>query len=121
MGGALPTVVRHELGLDDYGPTMTPVNDGASIIAVRSVQQIAEELEHLDDDERRELLAELRRHLTPTDSPAPDEVSGAETATPADAGPGAEDPPASAVHSGRLAIRRNRNRAELIRLGVIKP
>ena len=119
-GGALPTVVRHELGLDDYGPTLTPVNKEPMIVAVRSTAQLAAELGQLDDDARRELLDELRRHLAPTDSPTPDEAAGTETATPADAGPGAEDPP-TVGHSGRLAIRRNAMRAELIRLGVIKP
>lgn len=96
-GGELPTVVRHELGLSDYGPTPVPVNAAPMFVAVRSAAQLVAELGHLDDDARRELLEELRRHLT---SPTPDEAPGAETATSADAGPGAEDSH-QPVHSGR--------------------
>lgn len=94
-GQPLPKVTRLELGLSDYGPTPVPYYEGADIVAVRSVVQLVDQL---DDDERAELLAAL-------------------TATPADAGPGAEDSH-QMVHSGRLAIRRARLRADMIRLGI---
>lgn len=58
----LPTVVRHELGLSDYGPTPIPVNAGAEILAVRSAGDILDALDDLDDDERAALLDELARH-----------------------------------------------------------
>lgn len=115
--GALPTVVRHELGLDDYGPTATPVNSGAAIVAVRSAAQLAAELGRLGDDARRELLVELRRHLMPEDSPTPDEAPGADTATPTDVGPGAEDPH-QPVHSGRQSDIARRARVAMITRGM---
>lgn len=120
QGGSLPTVVRHELGLQDYGPTATPVNSGAEIVAVRSAAQIAAELEHLDPDERAALLEEMTRHLPASDtndSPPPDEVPGATTATPDDSGPGAEDPP-TAGHSGRQSDIARRARVAMILRGM---
>ncbi|MCX4468960.1 HK97 family phage prohead protease [Micromonospora sp. NBC_01655] len=96
-GQPLPKVTRLELGLSDYGPTPIPYYEGAAIVAVRSAVQLVDQL---DDDQRAELLAAL-------------------TATPANAGPGAEDPH-QPVHSGRLAIRRARIRADMIRLGIRK-
>lgn len=62
-GQDLPTVTRHELGLADYGPTPIPVNNSEMVVAVRSMQQLAEEIEDLDDDERQALFAEMTRHL----------------------------------------------------------
>ncbi|WP_320069762.1 HK97 family phage prohead protease [Micromonospora sp. RTGN7] len=94
-GQPLPKITRLELGLSDYGPTPIPYYEGAEIVAVRSAVQLVDQL---DDDQRAALLAAL-------------------TATPANAGPGAEDPHPS-VHSGRLAIRRARIRADMIRLGI---
>lgn len=97
-GGQLPKVTRLELGLSDYGPTPVPYYAGAEIVAVRS--RLVDGVDQLDDDERAQLLAAL-------------------TATPADSGPGAADPH-QLVHSGRLAIRRARIRADMLRLGVRK-
>lgn len=84
--GTLPVVVRHELGLSEYGPTPVPVNDGAAILAVRSL------VAALPADERAE-LARMLASTTPIEDPE------TQTATPADAGPGAEDSPIG--HSGR--------------------
>lgn len=111
-GRALPTVTRHELGLTDYGPTPIPVNQGAEIVAVRSVQDLLEELAELDADEREELLRTLDLSTHDGD---PDEFEDDcededdedvldDSATSDGSGPGAEDPPAerSATHSGRL-------------------
>lgn len=111
-GQPLPTVTRHELGLTDYGPTPTPVNEGAEIMAVRSVQDLLEELEGLSFDEKEELIRTLG--LSTHDSDPDDEEDDDEedldddTATPDGSGPGAEDPPAerSATHSGRLELKR---------------
>lgn len=97
-GQPLPRVTRLELGLSDYGPTPVPYYDGAEIVAVRA--RLLDHVDQLDDDERAQLLAAL-------------------TATPADAGPGAADP-RQLAHSGRLAIRRARIRADMLRLGVRK-
>jgi HK97 family phage prohead protease len=109
-GYPLPTVRRHELGLADYGPTPIPVNAAAEIMAVRSITDIAEDLEALDVDGRLELLRTLGIDLsTPVEDPddleAPEEE---DTATSEESEPGAEDPPAerSAAHSGRLELRR---------------
>ncbi|MDQ7910764.1 HK97 family phage prohead protease [Phytohabitans sp. ZYX-F-186] len=48
-GAALPTVVRYELGLTDYGPTPVPVNAEPMMVAVRSsgVRSGAEWLERI--------------------------------------------------------------------------
>jgi HK97 family phage prohead protease len=108
-GAPLPTVTRHELGLTDYGPTPIPVNLGAEIVAVRSVQDLITELQELDADEREELLRSLNLEQSTHDGdPDDEEVDDEEdlddeTATPDGSGPGAEDPPAerSAAHSGR--------------------
>jgi HK97 family phage prohead protease len=125
-GAPLPTVTRHELGLTDYGPTPIPVNLGAEIVAVRSVQDLITELQELDADEREELLRSLNLEQSTHDGDPDDEEDDDEedlddeTATPDGSGPGAEDPPAerSAAHSGRLAIARARMRMEWTRRGV---
>jgi HK97 family phage prohead protease len=115
-----PTVTRHELGLSDYGPTPIPVNEGAAIMAVRSLTDLIEDFQQLDPLERDELLRALDADpSTPDEDPDDeDEVEDTEPATPDDSGPGAEDP-SLARHSGRLAIARARLRAELIVKGLI--
>jgi HK97 family phage prohead protease len=109
-GQTLTTVTRHELGLSDYGPTPIPVNQGAEIVAVRSVQDLIEELQELGADEREELLRSLDLELSthdgdPDEEDEDDDLDEAvdDTATPDSSGPGAEDPPAEEVarHSGR--------------------
>lgn len=123
-GSPLPTVTRFELGLTDYGPTPIPVNQGAEIVAVRSVQDLLAELQELDADEREELLRNLNLESTPEEDPDNegdvDDVDEDDPATPDDSGPGAEDPPAAARHSGRLDIAWRAHRAELILKGVIR-
>lgn len=105
---ALPTVTRLELGLTDYGPTPVPVNDGAAILAVRSLATIATDLASLSADERAELVRMIAS-TTPTEDPE------TQTATPDDSGPGAEDPPAVG-HSGRLSdIKRHIGAARITR------
>jgi HK97 family phage prohead protease len=107
--GPLPTVTRHELGLSDYGPTPTPVNQGAEILAIRSAEDLYEALDSLPDEERAEIL---RTYLasTPDEDPDDDDLDEVtEPATPDQSGPGAEDPPATrseAGHSGRLLLAR---------------
>jgi HK97 family phage prohead protease len=113
-GHPLPTVRRHELGLADYGPTPIPVNASAEIMAVRSIIDLAEDLEQLDVNGRLELLrtlgVDLSTHDSDPDDDALEDLDGdaEEPATPDDSGPGAEDPHTerSAVHSGRLALKR---------------
>lgn len=84
-GQPLPTVTRHELGLSDYGPTPFAVNSADMAFAVRSRAQLEQELDHLDDDERAEVL---RKYATTP----PDEDPVDDNATPSQ-GLGAEDPP----------------------------
>jgi len=93
-GGELTTVTRTELGLTEYGPTPTPYYVGAGIVAVRSAQQVADAVAHLDEQARAELIRILARS-TPMDP----ELDQLINATPTE-GPGAEDPHPS-VHSGR--------------------
>ncbi len=99
-GQPLPTVVRHELGLSDYGPTPFAVNAAAEIVAVRARTLLEAELEQLPADEREELI----RRYVPTPH---DEDPADEDATP-DPGPGAEDPPAMALRSAADIARRIR-------------
>jgi hypothetical protein len=130
MGQALPMVTRHELGLTDYGPTPTPVNSGAEIMAVRSVADLADMLAGLDADEREELLRTLNLDdATPDGDPADvdtedledldEDAEGDEagTATSERSELGAEDPSLQR-HSGRLELHRARLRAELIVRGI---
>jgi HK97 family phage prohead protease len=98
-GQPLPTVVRHELGLSDYGPTPFAVNAAAEIVAVRSTTEIQAALDHLDDDVRDEVL---RKYV-----PTPPEDLEDDVATP-DPGPGAEDSPAMALRSAADIARRIR-------------
>lgn len=74
-GGSLPTVIRTELGLQEYGPTPAPAYHDAGILAMRSTL-----------NEIRDELASLGRTISPSTPLDPDD----ETATP-DLGPGTED------------------------------
>lgn len=123
----LPTVTRHELGLSDYGPTPTAVNDASAIVAVRSAADIIDAIQFLDADEREELLRTLGDlDTTPEEDPDDEDVLAEieeedASATSDDSEPGAEDPPAErseAGHSGRLELQRAALRAELILKGV---
>lgn len=113
-GQPLPRVVRMELGLSDYGPTPAPVYQGAEIVAVRSLAVLAAELVALDPEARAELIRALSSTTPAESGPV------TTTATPDNSGPGAEDSPALAGHSGRLTIRRAAIRAQMIRMGVTK-
>lgn len=132
-GMNLPTVTRYELGLTDYGPTPVPVNAAAEIMAVRSVQELIEDLQDLDADERLEVLRTLGVDLaeSATDDEYDAEPSGeAEldvepvddeptdpSATPDDSGPGAEDPPnnSTALRSAAQDFKRRLRVAMLTR------
>lgn len=120
-GDPLPTVTRHELGLADYGPTPTAVNDDAAIVAVRSAADVIDAIGYLDADEREELLRSLgiddsTPDLTEDEDPDDlddedeednedlDEEAEGDNATSDHSELGAEDPPAArseARHSGR--------------------
>lgn len=108
--GKRTTVIRHELGLSDYGPTPIPMNAGAEIVAVRSMLDITNELAGLDEDR----LAELIRALSPTTSPG--QAKPEATTTTATTAAGTEEP--RDAHSGRIDIRRNKLRAEMDEAGV---
>lgn len=108
-GGTLPTVTRMELGLSDYGPTPTPYYQGAHIVAVRSMIDLASELSELDDEGRAELIRALQ--ATPVPGPA-------DPASPY-LGHGTEDTPAVAGLSGRdLAAVRRKARTAMILGGI---
>ncbi|MDG4750617.1 HK97 family phage prohead protease [Micromonospora sp. WMMD718] len=107
-GQSLPTVVRHELGLVEYGPTPIPVYEAAAITAVRSAQEIAEAIKHLD----KEAVAALIETLASTHSVDSDALR----ATPVSAGLGSEDSPNR--HSARQ--KQLRLRAELLTRGVFR-
>jgi hypothetical protein len=134
-GGQLPTIVRHELGLTDYGPTPIPVNAAAEILAVRSLAELRNDFAALDDDDRLELLRTLGLDIAPDgdddEDYEDDDASGDDedleyeddeddtdddTPTAADAALGAEDPPVKALRSATDIARRIR--AEMIRRGM---
>lgn len=94
--GGLPTITRTELGLTEYGPTPTPYYVGAGIVAIRSAQQVAEALAHLDVEERDELLRIIRASGSAASTPRDPDADF--NATPTE-GLGAEDP--RTAHSGR--------------------
>lgn len=52
----LPTVRRTELGLKNYGPTMSPYYPQAEITAVRSAAELVEDFAQLDEAGREQLL-----------------------------------------------------------------
>lgn len=136
-GAGLPTIVRHELGLTDYGPTPIPVNAAAEIVAVRSLAELRDDFAALDDDDRLELLRTLGLDVAPDgdddegyedddaseDDDLEEEDDEEDDDTPtstAEAGERrAEDPPAersSARHSGRQEeINRRIRVAKLLR------
>ncbi|WP_420883965.1 HK97 family phage prohead protease [Micromonospora sp. CPCC 205547] len=98
-GQPLPVVTRHELGLTEYGPAFNPVYEGAAIMAVRSVRDIAGDIATLDDNS----IAELIRTLSTT----PVRDSETDSATPANAGLGTED--SLTQHSARQRLLRLRS------------
>ena len=88
--GTLPTIIRTELGLQEYGPTPVPAYQDAGILAMRSML-----------NEIRDELASLGRTISPSTPLDPDD----DPAAP-DLGLGAED--SRTAHSDR--------RRDLIRL-----
>jgi HK97 family phage prohead protease len=108
-GERLDTVTRTELGLTEYGPTPTAVYKDAAILAVRS-EQAAVLATLLDQGVDLDQLLELARtSTTPEEEP--------ETHATSDLEAGTDEP--LLEHSGRLAIRRNRVRAEAILEGIL--
>lgn len=88
-GNGRPVVERMELGLQDYGPAVFPVNYGAEIMAVRS-QMLADHFGDLDPDERRELIALLQTALPegdPLSAPDPQPQPAAVEVAPVEHGP----------------------------------
>lgn len=115
QGQPLPSIVRHELGLADYGPTPIPVNTAEMVVAVRSLTDLVQDFAALDEEQRAELI----RALSST-TPLGDQETTTTTSTPET---GAEDQPDDeqkllAAHSGRLAIARARLSMELTRRGI---
>jgi len=109
-GTTLPKVRRLELGLRNYGPTMTPYYPDAAITAVRSIDEIAHDFAALDAEQREELIRTL------STTPGWDPETAAILATP-HRGPGAEDPrDEENAHSARQKLLRIR--AELAFNGV---
>lgn len=84
-GEDLPTIVRQELSLSEYGPAVFRAYDDARVLAVRS-QQIADQLGELSPDQLAELVAVLRSRLPDlADLGRSDSPSDADNAAPPDA------------------------------------
>jgi HK97 family phage prohead protease len=62
-GNDLPTIVRQELGLAEYGPAVFRVYEDARVLAVRSQQQIADDIGALTPAQLAELVAVLRTRV----------------------------------------------------------
>lgn len=58
----LPTVIRQELGLAEYGPAVMRAYEGARVLALRS-QQLADEIGQLSPDQLAELVDVLRTRV----------------------------------------------------------
>lgn len=61
-GEDLPTIVRQELGLAEYGPAVFRVYDDARVLAMRS-QLLADEIGQLNPDQLAELVGVLRSRV----------------------------------------------------------
>jgi len=75
-GGALPTVIRNELGLSEYGPTPNPAYAEAGILAIRA----ALETNTFTEAERLEILRMLAS--TTPQQPVEDQETSTATSTP---------------------------------------
>lgn len=93
-GGALPTVVRNELGLTEYGPTPSPAYAEAGILAIRAA------LEHsgLTAEEALRMLAST----TPVDQQGQETPSATSIPEPGDA---ANQPAPDAGHLRRQQLK----------------
>jgi HK97 family phage prohead protease len=97
--GGVKTVLRAEIGLQEYGPTHSPAYDGAGIVAVRSQDELAELIRTMIQQYAGTPLGLARDQATP------------------DQGLGPEDSASS--HSRKTAAQRNAMRARALSLGVI--
>lgn len=61
-GEDLPTIVRQDLGLSEYGPAIFRAYADARVLAMRS-QQLSEQIEQLPPDQLAELVEVLRSRL----------------------------------------------------------
>jgi HK97 family phage prohead protease len=61
-GDELPTIVRQQLGLTEYGPGVFVAYSGAQVMAIRT-EQLADEIGHLDHDQLAELVDVLRSRI----------------------------------------------------------
>jgi HK97 family phage prohead protease len=106
--GGLPTIMRSEVAMKEYGPTVFPVYAEAMILGTRSVSSFLGEIAALDPEEvdRLRTMLGLATPLEPAQS----------TATSSEAGQ--SDEPTTG-HSARRSFQRSHVRA--VELGVIKP
>jgi HK97 family phage prohead protease len=106
-GEDLPTIVRQELSLSEYGPAVFRAYDDARVLAVRS-QQIADQIGDLTPDQLAELVDVLRSRL-------PDLADFGRSGSPSDA-----DASVSPLMADSEFNRHRREIAARIR-GVIPP
>lgn len=59
-GDDLPTIVRQELGLAEYGPAVFRAYEGARVLAMRSATQLVDHIDELQPDQLAELIEVLR-------------------------------------------------------------
>lgn len=111
-GGAdgRPIIERMELGLIEYGPALFAANDGAGLVAIRSLLDDTTFAE-LTDEERAELLARLTEG-TQTDPATAPVVLPADAPDPLVDPSSVEEPvdPASSIESLELAAAQRRRR-----------
>lgn len=88
---ALPTIVRTELSLREYGPAVFRAYEDARVLALRSVDELADQVGQLTPDQFSELVAVLRSRIPDLadpgrsddtrdadDTPSPDPRAGGE-------------------------------------------
>jgi HK97 family phage prohead protease len=82
-GDELPTIVRQELALKEYGPAVFRVYDDARVLALRA-SQLADQIDQLPPDQLTELV-EVLRTRTPdlADTGRSDDAPPADDTTPA--------------------------------------
>lgn len=69
QSGGLPTIVRNEVAMSEYGPTPIPYYTDAKVLGTRSAQAWMADLVAMDPAERADLFAQMVALATPLSTP----------------------------------------------------
>lgn len=75
----LPTIVRTELSLREYGPAVFRAYEDARVLALRSVDELADHVDRLTPDQFNELVTVLRSRVPDLADSRPDDTRDADT------------------------------------------